>query len=208
MLGTQHLALFIASGLLLNITPGQDTFYIVGRTLAQGRTAGLVSVAGITSGAMLHTLMAAFGLSAIFAASATAFLVVKTAGALYLTYLGLRMLLSRETTADASRSFVRESTWSIYRAAMLTNLLNPKVALFFLAFLPQFVAPTTDSRVVTFLFLGFVFLFNGTLWCLVLVWGASFVSQRLRARTSSVRVFKRAAGALFIALGLRLAASD
>ena len=207
MLGTQHFALFVASALLLNITPGQDTFYIVGRTLAQGRTAGFVSVAGITSGAVVHTLLAAFGLSAILAASASAFLVVKLVGALYLTYLGLRMLLSREA-ADGVATFEPESNASIYRAAFLTNLLNPKVALFFLAFLPQFVAPTASSRIITLLFLGFVFVFNGTLWCMALVWGAGFASQRLRARTRSVNLFKRAAGVLFIALGLRLAAAD
>jgi threonine/homoserine/homoserine lactone efflux protein len=208
MLGTQHFAVFVASGLLLNITPGQDTFYVVGRTIAQGRKAGLVSVAGISSGAIGHTLLAAFGLSAVFAASAVAFTIVKTIGALYLTYLGLRMLLSRDTRDNGVAVFARESNWSIYRAALFTNLLNPKVALFFLAFLPQFVAPTAGSRIVTLLFLGFVFVFNGTLWCLVLVWGASFASQRLRTRTASVHFFKRAAGALFIALGLKLAAAD
>src|SRR6185295_1056496 len=133
---------------------------------AQGKAAGLVSVAGIASGSVVHTLLAAFGLSAILATSASAFVIVKLAGALYLTYLGLRMLLSRETS-DRVASFARESNGSIYRAAMLTNVLNPKVALFFLAFLPQFVSPDASSRVLTFLFLGFVFLFNGTLWCLV-----------------------------------------
>jgi threonine/homoserine/homoserine lactone efflux protein len=207
MLGTQHLALFVVSGLLLNITPGQDTFYIVGRTIAQGRGAGIVSVLGITSGAFVHTIMAAFGLSAIFAASASAFFFVKLAGALYLAYLGLRMILSRDAAAGIT-TFARESNASIYRAALFTNLLNPKVALFFLAFLPQFISPTADSRVVTMLFLGLVFLFNGTLWCLLLVWGASFVSQRISARERAFGRVRKATGALFVALGLRLAATD
>lgn len=206
MLGTEHFLLFVASGLLLNITPGQDTFYIIGRTIAQGRSAGFVSVAGITSGALVHTLLAAFGLSAILATSASAFLIIKTAGALYLTYLGLRMLLSREAT-EGFATCARESNARIYRAAFLTNLLNPKVALFFIAFLPQFVAPTADSRVVTFLFLGFVFVFNGTLWCLLLVAGASYLGRRLTARAKSVTVARRAAGALFVALGMKLAAT-
>jgi threonine/homoserine/homoserine lactone efflux protein len=208
MLGTQHFALFVISGLILNVSPGQDTFYIVGRTLAQGRAAGLVSVAGISTGAVVHTLMAAFGLSAIFAASTSAFLIVKIAGALYLAYLGIRMLLSRDDAAADSPALRRENKWAIFRAAFLTNLLNPKVALFFLAFLPQFVAPTADSRVLTLLFLGFVFVFNGTIWCLVLVWTASVVSQRLRARSGAVTAMKRLAGALFVALGVRLAMSE
>jgi threonine/homoserine/homoserine lactone efflux protein len=207
MLGTQHLALFVVSGLLLNVTPGQDTFYIVGRTIAQGRATGIVSVLGITSGALVHTLMAAFGLSAIFAASATAFLIVKLAGALYLTYLGLRMMLARDTETSVT-AFTPESNTSIYRAAFLTNLLNPKVALFFLAFLPQFVAPAANSRVVTMLFLGLVFVFNGTLWSLILVWGSSFIGRRLGQRGRALARARKGTGVLFVALGLRLAATD
>jgi len=206
--GTQHLALFIASGLLLNITPGQDTLYILGRTVSQGRRAGVLSVVGIISGAIIHTLAAAFGLAAILAASASAFVVIKFAGAAYLAYLGIRMILSGPETAGAeSSTFDKDSDWSIYRAGLLSNVLNPKVALFFMAFLPQFVAPTADSRVLAFLFLGAVFVFNGTLWCLFLVWAASAVNRRLRGRPSAGLLLKRAVGAMFVGLGVRLAVS-
>ena len=126
MFGTQHFWLFVVSGLLLNITPGQDTLYIVTRSVAQGRAAGLWSVLGIASGSVVHTLAAAFGLSAILATSAHAFTIVKLAGAAYLVYLGVKMLLERPPAP--------------------ANLLNPKVALFFLAFLPQFVAADAGSR--------------------------------------------------------------
>jgi threonine/homoserine/homoserine lactone efflux protein len=207
LFGTQHLALFIASGLLLNITPGQDTLYIVGRSLSQGRRAGLLSVMGISTGSIVHTLAAAFGLSAILATSATAFMLVKLAGAAYLIYLGVKMLIDRTPHAGSPSMFPREHDWTIYRAGMLTNVLNPKVALFFMAFLPQFVAPTAESRVLPFLFLGAVFIFNGTLWCLFLVWSASAVSRRLRDNRSSAVVLKRATGAVFMGLGVRLAVS-
>ena len=207
MLGTQHLALFIVSGFLLNLTPGQDTLYIVGRSVSQGRRAGLLSVLGITSGCIVHTLAAAFGLSAILSTSARAFAAVRLAGAAYLVYLGVRMLLERRNTAGPAATFPPEGDWAIYRAGLLTNVLNPKVALFFLAFLPQFVAPTTDSRVLSFLFLGGVFVVDGTLWCLVLVWGASVMSRRLRERPASGALLRRATGAVFVGLGVRLAAS-
>jgi threonine/homoserine/homoserine lactone efflux protein len=207
MFGTQHLAAFIISGILVNLTPGQDTLYIVGRSLAQGRKAGLLSVMGIVSGAIIHTLFAAFGISAILAASARAFLVVKLLGAVYLIYLGVRMLVERLTSLAEAAKFDRENNWSIYRAGLLTNLLNPKVAIFFMAFLPQFVAPTSDSPVLSFLFLGALFIFNGTLWCLVLVWIASSVSRGLRQHPSSGLVLKRATGAIFVGLGVRLATS-
>lgn len=208
MFGTEHLGLFILTGLLLNITPGQDTLYIVGRSMSQGRRAGLLSVLGISSGSVVHTLAAAFGLSAILATSAQAFLIVKLAGAAYLTYLGIRMLVERAPAAAAEGvQRERESPWAVYRAGLLTNVLNPKVALFFLAFLPQFVAPSADSRVLAFLFLGAVFIFNGTLWCLVLVWSAATISQRLRGRASTGMALKRAAGAVFVGLGVRLAVS-
>ena len=208
MLGTQHLWLFVVSGLLLNITPGQDTLYIVGRTLAQGRRAGLLSVFGISSGSVIHTVAAAFGLSAILATSATAFTVVKLAGAGYLVYLGMKLLLERPAPAvGPALAAVTASDWSVYRAGLLTNVLNPKVALFFMAFLPQFVAPDAGARLLPFLFLGAVFVFNGTLWCLVLVWTAAAMSRRLQRSTSWGFALKRASGALFVGLGARLALS-
>ena len=207
MFGTQHLALFVVSGLLLNLTPGQDTLYIVGRSVSQGRRAGLFSVLGISSGSVIHTFAAAFGLSAILATSAQMFVVVKLVGAVYLVYLGIQMLRARVVSVGTTTEFKPERRWVVYRAGLLTNVLNPKVALFFLAFLPQFVAPTTESRVLSFLFLGGVFIFNGTLWCLVLVWGASAMSRRLREHPSSGQFLKRATGAIFVGLGAKLAVS-
>ena len=207
MIGVHHLGLFVISGLLLNITPGQDTLYIVGRTMSQGRRAGLVSVLGIATGSAIHTLAAAFGLSAILATSAMAFTIVKMVGAAYLIYLGVKMLLDRSGTPSAVRAFGHEDDRAIYRAGLLTNVLNPKVALFFMAFLPQFVDPRIGSRIASFLFLGAVFIFNGTLWCLVLVAGASAMSRRLRESPSMAVLLRRATGILFVGLGARLATS-
>jgi threonine/homoserine/homoserine lactone efflux protein len=207
MFGTEHLALFIASGILLNITPGQDTLYIVGRTVSQGRRAGVLSVLGISSGCVVHTIAAAYGLAAILAASANAYVVIKFAGAAYLAYLGVRLMLSGPLEGGAPSRFGRDSAWSIYRAGLVSNVLNPKVALFFLAFLPQFVTPNAESRVVAFLFLGAIFVFNGTLWCFFLVWAAAAVKERLRGTPSSALLLQRAVGVMFVGLGVRLAVS-
>lgn len=205
MFGTENLALFVVSGILLNLTPGQDTFYIIGRSLAQGRRAGIVSVLGVSSGCVVHTFAAAFGLSAILASSAGAFLVVKAVGAAYLVYLGVAMMLARSANPVEAAGRTRDSAWAIYRAGFLTNVLNPKVALFFLAFLPQFVDPAAASKIGAFLFLGAVFIVNGTIWCLVLAWGASAMSRRFRESPSAIVLLKRAAGAMFVGLGVRLA---
>jgi threonine/homoserine/homoserine lactone efflux protein len=140
----------------------------------------VLSVLGIVSGSVVHTLAAAFGLSAILATSAQAFTIVKVVGAAYLTYLGLRMLFARSRASEGPTAFTPDSNWAIYRAGFFTNLFNPKVALFFMAFLPQFVMPSATSKIVAFLFLGSVFIFNGTLWCLILAWSASSMSRRLR----------------------------
>lgn len=130
MLGTQNLELFVVSGILLNLTPGQDTVYILGRIIAQGRRAGILSVLGITSGCVVHTFAAALGLSAILATSADAFRVVRFAGAAYLVYLGIQMLADRSAGRPQAREFDQQDSWAIYRAGFLTNVLNPKVALF------------------------------------------------------------------------------
>jgi threonine/homoserine/homoserine lactone efflux protein len=205
MFGTHNLPLFVLSGLLLNMTPGQDTLYIVGRSVAQGRRAGVLSVLGITAGCCIHTLAAAFGLSAILATSATGFLAVKFAGAAYLVYLGVRMLFSVPQLAAPASELHPERSWAVFRSGFLTNVLNPKVGLFFLAFLPQFVDPSAPSKLAAFLFLGLVFMFNGTLWCLFLVWCASAVSRRLRGSHKTGTMATRAAGVMFVGLGIKLA---
>lgn len=208
MFGTQNLALFVLSGILLNLTPGQDTLYIVGRSVAQGRRAGVLSVLGITSGCLVHTVAAAFGLSAILATSAHAFFVMKLLGAGYLTYLGVRLALERPASNAQLKEFSDENSWAIYRAVFFTNLLNPKVALFFMAFLPQFVAPLAASKIAAFLLLGGMFMFTGTIWCFVLAWFASAMSRRLHQTPSTISLLKRASGAVFIGLGIKLAFSS
>jgi threonine/homoserine/homoserine lactone efflux protein len=207
MFGTQNLTLFIVSGILLNLTPGQDTLYIVGRSIAQGRRAGVLSALGITSGCAVHTVAAALGVSAILAVSGGAFLAVKLVGAAYLVYLGIRMIFERPASTTEPTAFTRGSDWAVFRAGFFTNVLNPKVALFFLAFLPQFVAPAAESKILTLLFLGAIFMSTGTMWCLVLAWSASAMSRRFRQSPSTGLRLKRATGALFVGLGLRLAVS-
>jgi threonine/homoserine/homoserine lactone efflux protein len=205
VLGTENLPLFIASGLLLNLMPGPDTLYIVGRSISQGRKAGVVSVLGISSGGTVHTVAAALGLSAILAASASAFTVVRLAGAAYLVYLGSRLLLDRTVAATAAPELPTQKLWTIYRQGAMTNVLNPKVALFFLSFLPQFVDPASHAKVLAFLFLGAVFIFNSTIYCSLVAWFAAAISTRLRQGSSSSLLAKRATGALFVGLGLKLA---
>ena len=132
---------------------------------------------------------------------------MRMAGAAYLTYLGLRMVFHRSGNTGHPVEFARESHWAIYRSGFLTNLLNPKVALFFVAFLPQFVAPSAESKILAFVFLGGVFMSTGTIWCLVLAWFGSAVSRRLRENPSAGARLRRASGALFIGLGVKLAVS-
>ena len=205
MFGTQNLAVFLLSGIALNIMPGQDTFHILGRSMAQGRRAGFLAVAGIISGCSIHTLAAALGLSALLATSAHAFLVVKFLGAAYLVYLGLRMALSRASGGSPLHALPLENPWVIFRGGFFCNLLNPKTALFYLAFLPQFVVPDAPHKIPALLFLGGLFMTTGTLWCLALVLFASGLTRRFRENPSAGVWLPRGVGAFFVALGIGLA---
>ena len=207
MLGTTDLALFVVSGLLLNVTPGPDTLYILGRTAAQGRRAGSVAALGIGAGCLVHILAAAMGLSALLAASATAFTVLKWIGAGYLLYVGVSFLLAPPRAAAAAAPLDPAPLFTVFLQGLLTNVLNPKVALFFLAFLPQFIAPDAPSKALAFLFLGFVFNFNGTLWNLFVAWSAARLAAQLRASGSLAAWLARAVGAMFIYFGVKLAAT-
>jgi threonine/homoserine/homoserine lactone efflux protein len=203
MLGTHDLPTFMLASLLLNITPGPDTLYIVSRSVSQGRRAGFVSALGISTGCLVHTALAAFGLSAVLATSATAFEVVKHAGAIYLIYLGIRALGKRPATTGQAPPPPRPAL-ALYRQGIMTNVLNPKVALFFLAFLPQFIVPDSGLGPVPFLALGLLFVVQGTLWCVLVVQFASRATEALRTNGRAALMLERITGVVFIALGLNL----
>ncbi|MCB2146351.1 MAG: LysE family translocator [Deltaproteobacteria bacterium] len=209
MLGIHDFPLFVLSCILLNITPGQDTMYIIGRSVAQGRQAGIMSVWGIMTGVLVHTLLAALGLSLILATSSLAFSIIKYAGAGYLVWMGIGFIMNRKDRSalpDAPSS--APDPWKIFQQGVLTNVLNPKVALFFLSFLPQFVSSRSDQVFLPFMVLGLVFFTTGSIWCLFLVYGADWLSARFRGRPSAGGVLKKVTGALFIGLGIRLALSQ
>jgi threonine/homoserine/homoserine lactone efflux protein len=207
VLGTHDLWLFVLSGLLLNITPGPDTLYIVGRSSTQGWQAGAVAALGIGTGALVHVCAAALGLSAILAASATAFAAVKMIGAAYLVYVGISLLRSKGTTQSEAIATERRpaAMRGIFFQGFLTNVLNPKVALFFLAFLPQFVMSDAPSKPLSFLFLGAIFDLNGTIWNLLVAWSTARISNKLAAGDRCRNWFNRCVGSIFIVVGLRLA---
>jgi threonine/homoserine/homoserine lactone efflux protein len=207
MLGLHDLWLFILSGLLLNITPGPDTAYIVGRSVQFGWRGGAVAVLGISSGCLVHVFAAAIGLSALLMASSAAFTVLKLAGAAYLCFIGLTMLLSRlpATSDEIPAARMPVSLRQVFWQGALTNILNPKVALFFLAFLPQFVAGDSPHKALAFVLLGAIFIFNGTLWCLGVAAVAARTAGRI-TRSSGVTLWiNRALGGLFVYLGVRIA---
>jgi RhtB (resistance to homoserine/threonine) family protein len=205
MFGIHDFGLFLAAGLLLNLTPGPDTAYILGRSIAQGREAGIASALGICVGSIFHSCAAALGLSAILATSAVAFAAIKLLGGAYLIFLGIKMLLDRRRQLSLPSNFRRRTTIAAFRQGVFTNVLNPKVALFFLAFLPQFIDPASNMKLLAFLALGLTFVTTGTIWCLILAWFASALSERLRENETIGQWLNRAAGALFVFLGARLA---
>jgi threonine/homoserine/homoserine lactone efflux protein len=198
------LATFIVAGLLLNLAPGPDVLYIVGRSLSQGRMAGVVSSFGIATGCLCHVTAAAVGLSALVLALPMAYDVVRYAGAAYLLWLGIRTIVARGR-GFASTSLAPASLGTIFRQGVLTNVLNPKVALFFLAFLPQFTNAARGALAPQILLLGFIFIFNGTIVCIGYALAASQIGAWLASRFRISAWLNRATGGIFLALGLRLA---
>jgi len=207
-----HLLLFVAAGWLLNLTPGPDVLYVVTNSLRSGVRAGIVAGLGITTGCFVHIFAAAIGVGTLLATSAAAFAVLKYIGAAYLLYLGVRMVLSRvppptdldKATADVSRE---RDFKAIFLGGFWTNVLNPKVALFFLAFVPQFIATGADDKALYFVLLGVLFNLNAIPvnvgWALAAGWMA-----RQGAVRKGMHWLDRVAGVMFIGFGLKLALSD
>jgi threonine/homoserine/homoserine lactone efflux protein len=205
------LLLFMAAGLALNLTPGPDMLYVAARSTSEGRAAGIVSSLGIATGTLFHITAVALGLAALLAAVPIAYTIVRIGGAIYLMYLGVRAFAKHSPVA--TREVARASLATIFRQGAITNILNPKVALFFLAFLPQFVDPARGSAVAQIVVLGLIFDTSGTIVNTIVALGASRAAERVRARmhvtvradSKSADVLHRITGAIFIGLGLRIA---
>ncbi len=204
--GPAELAVFATAVAVLNATPGVDFVLTVSRTLQGGHRAGFAAAAGITAGCVVHALAAAFGLAALLALHPQAFVAIQWAGAAYLVWLGVQMLRSAwqggAATTTAAEATAR-SAWADFRTGLLTNVLNPKVALFFLAFLPPFVPADSPAKTLSFLLLGAWFVLQGGLFLALLVLLAARLS-RLGTPGTVKRLLEATGGLLFIALALRV----
>ncbi len=204
MFGTHHLPLFLLSAITLSLIPGPSTLYIVGRSVSQGRAAGVLSVLGIAAGSLCHVAAVAFGLSALLAASQAAFGAIKYAGAAYLIYLGMQTLRAKASPGEVSDDAAPRGRGPAFRQGLVTQILNPKVSLFFLAILPQFVAPGQAHSPLPFLFLGLLFVGMDTAWFLCVAAFSASLSGWLRRSARFGRALKWATGTLYIGLGLSL----
>ncbi|MGE6259082.1 LysE family translocator [Heyndrickxia sporothermodurans] len=203
MYGIIHYEVFLITGILLNLIPGTDTMYIVGRSISQGRTAGVCSVFGIITGSLIHTLFVAFGLSIILLKSVFLFNTIKILGVIYLVYLGIRMLLDKSNAAFQAPEVDKLNIRKVYAQGILTSLTNPKVSLFFLSFLPQFI-DTQTSGPIPFLILGLTFTTTGLLWCLFVAYFSSYVTNKLRGNQKIGMVLNKITGVIFISMGIKL----
>ena len=209
MFGIENLWLFIVSGLLLNMMPGPDSILIAGRSASQGFKAGSLAALGIGTGTLVHIFAAALGLSAILATSATAFTVVKVIGGLYLLYMAFSMLKSTSQSDESKPAALNLASYkAIYLQGLVTNLFNPKVAIFFLSFMPQFISPDSENKALAFIVLGLIFNINGMLWCHFIAWLSSSMSRKISASKRLKVWLNRGAAGLFGAFGIRLLTSS
>ncbi|MBA4257259.1 MAG: lysine transporter LysE [Polaromonas sp.] len=216
MTDVQNLGLFILAGWLLNLTPGPDVLCIVNTALRDGARAGMVAALGITAGCFVHVAAAALGVGVLMTTSTAAFLVLKWVGALYLFYVGLKLLLQRGSAIEfdvANKSITasdrgQKSLKNVFFKGFLTNALNPKVALFFLAFVPQFIAPGAQHPALAFVALGVLFNLNALPINLGYAWLAARATRRLGLVQRGVAHLDRLAGVMFVGFGVRLALSE
>jgi threonine/homoserine/homoserine lactone efflux protein len=216
--GIVHIGLFCTAVLLLNVTPGPDTAFIVGQSVAHGRRAGLMAVLGISAGCMVHTTALALGLSALLAASASAFTIIKVAGAAYLCFLGARLIVGtiRRRPAEVGQDMAlrgdlqaaHPSPRRTFVQGFATNVLNPKVVLFFLSFFPQFVSVSSESKPLAFVILGVVLIMISTIYNGMVAWMAGSITRKVGSIPRVKTWLDRSIGAAFVALGARLAFAD
>jgi len=203
MFGITNYWIFLTSSVLLNITPGADIIYVISRATVGGRRVGIVSALGICTGILIHTILVALGLSLILKSSAVAFNIMRGLGTAYLVYMGIKALVKEDSILTANEA-KDEKLSAVFRQGVLTNALNPKVALFFLALLPQFVATNNPYGPVPFLLLGLTFFTTSIIWCIFLAYVASFASRLLNKSEKVSKIANKVTGIIYIILGFNI----
>lgn len=208
MISLNDFLIFALASLVLNMTPGNDMLYVATRSTSQGVKAGIVSALGIAGGCIVHLLAAVIGLSAIIASSAIAFDVIKYAGAAYLIYLGVKSFLSKQNKFSINTSIEKKSLARLFWQGVLTNVLNPKVALFFLAFLPQFIHPEKGNTSMQILLLGLWFNISGTIVNSIVAILFGKIGNWLADKQAFIKWQNKVTGLLLVSLGIKVALSS
>lgn len=208
MINVNDFLIFALASLVLNITPGNDMLYVATRSTSQGIKAGIVSALGIAGGCIVHLLAAVIGLSAIIANSAIAFDIIKYAGAAYLIYLGIKSLTSKQNKFSINETIEKKSLSRLFWQGVFTNVLNPKVALFFLAFLPQFIHPEKGSTAMQIFILGMWFNFSGTIVNIIVAMLFGKLGNWLADKQGFIKWQNKVTGLLLVGLGIKVALSS
>ena len=208
MISLDDFLLFAFASLVLNITPGNDMLYVATRSASQGVKAGIVSSLGIAGGCIVHLLAAVIGLSAIIANSAVAFNIIKYLGAAYLVYLGIKSFLSKQNKFNLNDKIEKKPFSKLFWQGVFTNVLNPKVALFFLAFLPQFIHPEKGNAALQILLLGLWFNFSGTIVNIIVAMLFGKLGNWLADKQAFIKWQNKITGLLLVGLGIKVALSS
>ena len=203
----ETLMIFSAAAIAITLVPGPSMLYVASRSIVHGRTAGIWSAFGLATGLLIHTVSASLGLSAVFIHFPLAFLIVKYLGAIYLIYLGIQMLITRKSISQTPTTSPPLSSLRIYGQGIVTEVLNPKTALFFLSFLPQFIDPLQGTSAIQMMTLGFILVFTALVADLLIAITGGTLSKSVLARPLLQKVQNWIAGTVLIALGFRLAIS-
>jgi threonine/homoserine/homoserine lactone efflux protein len=206
MLGIENLGAFILTAIIVVITPGVDTIMVLTRSISKGKSSGLYSALGVSLGLLVHTCAASFGLSQILSKSAIAFSIVKYIGAAYLIYLGYRSFTDKSEQVEIKMTDTKVvGMKQMFFTALLSDILNPKIALFFLAFLPQFINSDEINNPVPYLFLGLIIFFITLIWCSFLALAGSNVAKIFNKNKNIESWMNKTSGVVFVLLGLKIA---
>lgn len=206
-MGIENLMTFIVTALFFIMTPGIDTVFVLNKSIGQGRKSGFFATLGINTGVLVHTFFAALGLSVLIAKSSFAFTLIKFLGAGYLIYLGFIKLKNKKEFFLTNNNKLNKNSKNDFWTGFLTNALNPKVALFFLAFFPQFIDVNQMDNPIPFLLLGIIYAIIGIVWFLILTLFASVFSQKLKSNLKSGSWLNKLSGLVFIVMGIKIALS-